>query len=163
MKTLIITAVTLLLLQTSNTENFTIKENKLEWSKVHTTDLSIPELTKQIKIKYKPEEIDATTFTTTIEDYQLEFTPLGYKKATTPIVAQGKVTYDLLIQLKQGKYKTTITNIKSITPPDNTPIDIERFTIKKDKYKPLFTKHLAKILEYNFNKTTIITTTDSDW
>ena len=159
---ILITVLSLLLF--SDTENFTITDSgNLELSKVHTTELSTTNLHIAIKTKLKGEEISSNTFIAQIKNYQLEFEELGYKKMSTPIVAQGKINFELLIQTKEGKYKVTARQIKSITPIDDSPTDMELFAIKKGNYKSLFTKHLAKILEYNLNKKTILVPENTDW
>lgn len=160
--TILITAFSFLLF--NSTENFIITEaNKLEWSKVYETELSTEDLHEAIKIQLKAEEISENTFFVSIKNYQLDYKSLGYTTLNAPIAIQGKINFDLFIKTKEGKYKATVKEIKSITPPDYLPFDMELLAIKKGKYRKFFINHLSKSLEYNLTKKTTLVAEDDDW
>jgi hypothetical protein len=161
MKTATLIFISLLL--TININNFSIEDNKLEWSLVHTTDLKEKELATALKTQLQATKASENVYTAKIQDLPLDFIGVGYKKLNAPIIAQGKISGILVIQIKEGKYKATIREMMITTPLDDLSESVDDYSIKKGQYKTLFKKHLAKIMDYTFTQHTKVKKEDTDW
>lgn len=148
-------------LYSQSNNNFTINDSKVIWQRVFETQLTQGDIIKAMKNSGSFANIDTIDgrINAEIKPYQPNYERAGFTKFVTPYHLSGGNVYAFIaIELKEGKYRATIKNIKvkstNVNAMTYTTYDtdngIEFYAIKKLQFTTRFLNNDAKILDSDF-------------
>lgn len=164
MKKILILTVLIFGLFSSQTNNFSIENNKVIWQKVYETDKSFAELNLELQKSgnfINVENKELNTFFS-FKNLRANYKDLGISRMkTSAYISDGKFEGSATVEFKEGKYRVIIRNIDydftylSIATLKDTPehFDIEQVALKNGNstFKKSFIDRDMKILDYTFN------------
>ena len=156
-----ITLITFILITTFiPIKNFTVTQNKVEWTTIHQTESTASDISKHFQSTYNASKIDTTLLYFEMQG-KLDLEGAGFTKMNAPIICQSDFTATITIEIKNSKYKATARNIK-LQSLDDT-YTLEQFAIKRNgDYKNIFKKSLSKVINHTLtNQTTFVP--KEDW
>lgn len=171
----IIFSIALTLKAQEPVNNFILENNKIIWQKVFVTEMYFDELVEKIKESgiFVDPEIGENKILGQTKSIEADFVGAGYREMSTPMyVARSFFEGFVIIDYKDGKYRTTIKNIMLTQKYDDGITEegekskIESFGVKsrKSKMKRGFTKSPSVILDYTFiHEFDFKQDTDDDW
>lgn len=152
-----------LLVNPSQTDNFSIENGQLIWQKIYNTELSKEQLIKEIRnsgqfknISLYEDNLTAEIFNLTIDHKKSDVLP------TSNILAANSINSYVIIDLKDTKYRVTLKSIK-LTPKTKQInfnqekfLDIETIALNKDNnaFSNKFLKKISKKMDFTFQKMT---------
>ena len=142
------------------TSNFKIENRDLVWQFIFETDLSQEELKQELSTKgiWESFEKVGDDLIGICSGMDADFKGAGYSEMSVPMyVARMSMDFHSLIQLKDGRYRVTITNIKLVQKYDDPltkqgqVISLSDFAVnKKGDFKTMFLKKPSEIYNYTF-------------
>lgn len=156
-------------------ENFLIEDHNLVWQKVHNTEKTTEEIINFFQNSgfFTNIIINNNQLTAEFNNLTPEYKKAGYGDMEAPIyIVSSYLSGFLLVEFKDGKYRTTIKSINLIqkfnspTTRQGEITDIERFALKRKNtiFRTMFLGASVDILNVTFDKiTTIKEITTSDW
>ncbi|MBA4851337.1 hypothetical protein [Emticicia sp. BO119] len=148
---------------TPETSLFKVEDNAVIWQKVYSMNVTPKEYLTFIKLKGVLEDIDTLQSTIIGKLKRFKLNTYGAPWATTPIyLKQNMFTSDVRIEIKEDRYRVTLSNIKVVDGVNNlTPnapgylVDFETMYFKafsKGKTpRPSFFKIDDPIITKNFD------------
>jgi hypothetical protein len=144
------------------TNNFFIENGDLNWQKVYSTNLSLSELSTQLKTSgiFEKMEVDSLFISGELRQFDVDYKGAGYSMFTVPsYVGNTRVSGFALIELKDGRYRVTLSKIlliDAVNAGGVFKIGQERylndFALVNGKPRDYFKKAPSVIYDYTFNK-----------
>lgn len=150
-------------------ENFKLEDGKLIWQKVYETELSHDEILKSFKTSGIIKDIETfkNSLAGTIDNLDLDYKGFGKTEMNTAMyIARSFLKCYVLIELKDGRYRITLKEMKLIqkysvgTPGDllssetGDISELKTFAVKNNNadFRKSFKKAPSGILNFTFDK-----------
>ena len=142
------------------TKNFKIESYELIWQYVYETDLTQEEVLQNLSTKgiWESFEKVGDELIAISSNMDANYKPLGYGEMSVPMyVARMFVNFHSLIEIKDGRYRVTISNIQLVQKYDDPlvkqgqVISLKDFAInKKGEFKRMFLGKASDIYNHTF-------------
>lgn len=144
----------------NDTNNFKIQNDKVIWQYVYETELAendIVDFFKKSRL-FEIQEIKDKLILGTVVEKPIDYKRYGFKSMNVPIyIRDGRFDYNLIIEIKNGRYRVTISDIYCIdglnltmnlgggistatTPNTKSPLEEYVYNYKKKQFKSSFLK-----------------------
>lgn len=145
-------------------DNFSIDNGNISWQNIYESQQDVASLIKTNK-KIKIAEESDNQIIGYVEEFLMDNKGAGFSKFSTPLYTSESTSYnfDYKIDLKDGKYRVTIFNIKTKGPvialltggmgiQGKSESSIEAYALKSNKteFVNTFKKNVSKIMNYSF-------------
>ncbi|MCF8307435.1 MAG: hypothetical protein K9I68_00345 [Bacteroidales bacterium] len=149
--------------------NFEKKGNVILWQKVFNTDLTFDELVRNFKstgylenetVEINPSEKE---FMADLKPFDPDYKGAGYSEMRAPIyIARSHFTGYLIVDYKEGKYRTTVKNFVFSQAYDDPLTEKGEKNPLRD-YADMNFKHPAKILDYTLTNMLKVRKEKDNW
>lgn len=164
MKKILLIAILISGLFSSQTYNFSIENNKVIWQKIYTTEKSLADIILEFQKSGNFNNIEQKENNTFLnfKSVRANYRDLGISSVkTSAYISNGKFEGSATVEFKEGKYRVIIRNIDydftylSIATLKDTPehFDIEQVALKNGNtvFKKGFIDRDMVVLDYTFN------------
>ena len=171
---------TLTLSAQEDTRNFKINDGKLMWQKVYQSPLKITEILTALQALdsisgESVRKLDDNTIIATLSKLPLDFRGYGKTEMSTPMyISRSVLNAKITIEVKDGRYRVTITGMTLTQRYDdglidmNEESDLASYALRKKntEFKSAFLGDPSGIIDYTLTKHFTLTkkqSNDDNW